>query len=898
MKEGITLTDLFEVDVLQRIQDAFSKMTGFASIITDADGKPVTKGSNFTDFCKLYTRQSTLGCMRCEQCDQKGAKLALESNASISYRCHAGLLDFAAPIMAGDDMIGCFVGGQILTEPPDVTRIMQVAAELDIDLIGYLQAVINVRVMEREQVESASYFLYTLTDILSSIAYHKYEMHQANLEIEKAANLKSDFLANMSHEIRTPMNAVIGMAEMALREDLSDAAREYISQIKSSGKTLLTIINDILDFSKIESGKLDINPVPYEPLSVIYDVTNIINTRINSDDISFILDINPALPQQLLGDPIRIKQIITNISVNAVKFTQKGQVALHVNFSKQSEDSVFLQISVEDTGIGIKKADIGKLFQSFQQLDSKRNRNIEGTGLGLAISKQLLTLMKGDISVESTYQKGSTFSFYIPQKVENWQPSITLKPSEPFEIIAYLDNPFIKEQFSKDMSVFQLKYTLVSSQEELLSIPLVRNTYLFLEPYLFLPRLQQYVQQLPILTAVVMVPFGSLITYHIPNVLTLKQPVSALSLASVFNSEELLQDMMPPEHEYYDFTAPEAQILIVDDNAINLTVAKGLINPLNIQMDTADSGKNALARIEEKSYDIILMDHMMPDLDGIETTHLIRRFHKDYENVPIIALTANAVSDAKEMFLKEGMNDFIAKPIEIRTLVSILKKWLPPEKIMHGPAKAITTASPSIPLEIEGLDTNTALSLLGSETLFWSVLRDYYSSIPKKIALIKEFEKKEDWHCYTIEVHALKSASKQIGALALADMAYVLEQAGNEQNAALIHARTDELLASYYAYHVQIRPHLHIEDSAKKHTKSETLATAHCVLAQSFSQLRTAMDNLDLDAMEAVITELSSYTLSDEQKVLFSKLKNAVNDIDIDMCEQLLDKWENMLKGK
>ena len=302
MNNEITLTDLFEVEMLQRLQDSFSKMTGFAAIITDAEGVPVTKGTNFTDFCSKYTRNSPIGCLRCQQCDKHGAELALKVGSSVTYYCHAGLMDFAAPIMAGDKMVGCFVGGQVLTSPPDITRIMQVAAEIGIDLINYLQSVMSVPVIEKNKLENAAFFLYTLTSALSSIAYHKYIMKEANIEIEKAANMKSDFLANTSHELRTPMNAVIGMAEMALREEMSPTAKNYLNQIKAAGKSLLTIINDILDFSKIESGKMDIVAGDYEPASLIYDVATIISTRIDRDDVEFVLDINPNIPRMLCGD--------------------------------------------------------------------------------------------------------------------------------------------------------------------------------------------------------------------------------------------------------------------------------------------------------------------------------------------------------------------------------------------------------------------------------------------------------------------------------------------------------------------------------------------------------------------------------------------------------------------
>lgn len=897
MNEDIKLTDLFDVDMLQRIQDAFSKMTGFASIITDAQGKPVTKGSNFTDFCRLYTRNSPIGCMKCEQCDKHGAEIALKVGASVTYYCHAGLLDFAAPIMAGDNMIGCFVGGQVLTEPPDITKIMQVAAEIDVELINYLQSVLKVRVVDKQVVENAAFFLYTLTDILSSIAYHKYEMHQANIEIEKVANMKSDFLANMSHEIRTPMNAVIGMAEMALREDLAPAAKEYISQIKSSGKTLLTIINDILDFSKIESGKMDINEVEYEPLSLLNDLSNIINTRIQSDDVTFILNLNPELPKTLYGDNIRIKQIITNICNNAVKFTQKGEVVLKVDFKTIDKKHIDLLISVEDTGIGIKKQDMHKLFQSFQQVDSKRNRNIEGTGLGLAISKQLLTLMNGDINAESEYGKGSTFYFHLPQKVIDASPGIQIKNPSPVSCIGYIDNPYIQAQLLSDMLKLEQNFSNINSISQLKKMPFSEPTYLFVEQHLFQHELQKFVTEHPCIVPVVIIDFNSVVSYPNMNVKIVKKPVSALSIAAILNNEEILQDdQLSSSDDYFDFIAPDANILVVDDNAINLTVAKGLMKPLEMHIDTALSAKEAISMIETQKYDLILMDHMMPDVDGIEATHLIRRFHKDYENTPIIALTANAVNGVRDMFIAEGMNDFIAKPIEVRNLAQKLKQWLPKSVIKTGTKPKPSQSSQQMPkahITISNLDTETAISMLGTEKLFWSVLEDYYHAIPRKVAVIKEYEEEEDWKNYTIEVHALKSASRQVGALELSQKALDMENAGNAQDAVVIHAQTDSMLRQYFKYYYILQPYFPEDISAMQNQQQKAEITKE-QLAESFQHMREAIDDLNMDAMNEVIQNMEQFHFSQDAEKLFQKLSQAADSLDVDACEDIMCQWEKL----
>ena len=792
MQEELHISDLIDVDILQQVQSAFSKLTGIASLITDANGVAVTEGTNFSDFCMKYTRKSALGCLRCEQCDKYGAETALKTGTSAAYYCHAGLLDFAAPIMAGNKMIGCIIGGQVLTEPLNMSRIMETAREINVDPMTYWNAAQNIRLVPKESIETTADFLHTISNVLSNIANHKLMINRANLEVEKAAKMKSEFLANMSHEIRTPMNAVSGMAEMALREDLPPAAREHVNQIKSSGKTLLTIINDILDFSKIESGKLDIISSEYELFSVINDVTNIIMTRIDSKDVELILDIAPAVPSKLHGDLIRIKQLIINIANNAVKFTEHGQVLLKVDFIRKHNHQIDLLVSVTDTGIGIKKEDFGNLFQSFQQLDSKRNRNVEGTGLGLAISKQLLTLMHGNIWAESEYGKGSRFSFIVPQRVENMNPSISVKDLKPFTAFVYVSNPYVKRQLEIDIRRLGGNYHLLTSPKDLLNLEPDDNTFFFIEHCVFTEQMEGYIKGHPEITGILVLDFRSSYSSNIDNLLVIKKPLYSLNIASILNHEDIHMYLSHTSDDDFEFIAPDAEILIVDDNTVNLTVTEGLLEPLQMHIDTALSGKIALDKIAQKHYDLIFMDHMMPELDGVETTHIIRRFHEDYDDVPIIALTANAVSGTRAMFLREGLDDFVPKPIELRFLVSTLKHWLPKEKILRVSQrnKPQNNPEPKAPLKIEGLDVEAALELLGSEKLYWSVLKDYYHLIDKKVQLIDDLEKAEDWRGYTIEVHALKSASRQIGATTLSDMAAALEQAGNAGDAVMIHQQT------------------------------------------------------------------------------------------------------------
>ncbi len=898
MEETLNLTDLIDISILQEMQNSFSKMTGIAAYITDADGNYVTGASCQTDFCSRYTRATTIGLQRCRTCDRNCATHASHQGRAITYHCHTGLRNFAAPIMINSQLIGCFFGGQFLDGPPDDDRIRHIANELGLDQEAYLAAYHNVPFFPRETLKRASLFLHTITNALSSIAYHNYVILQENAKIKRITHLKSDFLANMSHEIRTPMNAIIGMAEMALREELPLTARDYVNQIKSSGKNLLMIINDILDFSKIESGKMEITMGEYEPMSMINDVSNIIMSHIGQKKVELILDISPDIPYELLGDSLRIKQILVNLTNNAVKFTKDGYITMTCEPFAKNEDEIILEVTIQDTGIGIKKQDLEKLFQSFQQLDSKRNRNLEGTGLGLAISQQLLHLMMGTIDVESEYGKGSRFSFKLPQRITRSKPCVSIK-DPPRAAAGLIADDVIHAQLKKDILRLHIDYYPVQNEQELNRLEQLGAEFLFVERPLYTAAVESFVKDHPSITAVLMLDFYDTNSCRaLPNLLTVKKPVYSLNLAMLFNRENIDMHYSNVMDEDYEFIAPEAQILIVDDNSVNLTVATGLLKPLKLQIDTAQSGKEAITKISIKHYDLIFMDHQMPDLNGIVTTHIIRQFHEEYANVPIIAFSATSSTEAEMMFLNEGLNDCVGKPFELRMLISKLKRWLPKDKIQkvsddfdhyREPAAAASEVSVSI----EGLDTNAALKLLGNEELLWAVLRDYYKVIRKKAQRIHELEQKEDWKNYTIEVHALKSASRQIGAMELSALAADMEKASNAGNAQLIHQYTGSMLEQYMHYDHILAPYFMEQDMPPDQAKEWTPQ----ICRLQFQALRHAIEELDMDQMEEVIQEMALYHYQDWQMDLFKQLRNAVEELDVDSCETILAAWERKEDG-
>lgn len=516
LENDLILIDLIDADTLTTIEQAFCEMTEMSAGISDPQGVPITAHCNTSAFCHLV-KSSPAGRTRCERCDKQGAAMALENHAAVFYRCHAGLIDFTAPITIQDQVLGIFIGGQVLVGEPDEDKGRKLALEIGLDPEEYIACLRNIPIVSEEQINDAAEFLYALSNILSSIGCSRYKILKSNLELEQATQSKSDFLANMSHEIRTPMNAIIGMSQMAMREPLSPVAKDYINQIKTAGQTLLTIINDILDFSKIESGAIDIHETKYSPMTLVSNIVNAITTRIGTKDVEFIVDIVPELPDELFGDQIRLNQIILNLTNNAVKFTRHGQIRLNIDYTLSDKDGMILQVAIEDTGSGIRKDDIEKLFDSFQRVDTRTTYRIEGSGLGLAITKQLLTQMHGDIHVESEYGVGSRFSFTLPQQIVKNSPSAVVKHPKTISSAGLIQNRYVACQLQLDIERLGVSYLPVDSEQMLSLLAKYQINYFFVEHVMFSDAVEQFVRMHPTITAVLLINYQTILESDIPN---------------------------------------------------------------------------------------------------------------------------------------------------------------------------------------------------------------------------------------------------------------------------------------------------------------------------------------------------------------------------------------------
>ncbi len=550
------------------------------------------------------------------------------------------------------------------------------------------------------------------------------ELEAAKLLAERSNEAKSEFLANMSHEIRTPINAVLGMNEMIFREglqardELSEDREEikkifsdicnYAGNIDSAGKNLLSIINDILDFSKIEAGKMELVDNDYQLSSVLNDVSNMISFKARSKGLEYDVEVDENLPDVLHGDEVRVRQIITNLLNNAVKYTETGKVVLSVSEEEsktEGEKETSLKISVTDTGIGIRHEDKDRLFRKFERMDIEKNSTIEGTGLGLAITGSLLEMMGGSIKVDSHYGHGSTFTAVIPQKV------VSDEPIGDF-----------REKYEKSISSLKVK------KEQ--------------------------------------------------------------------------------------FHAPDANILVVDDTTMNLTVVKGLLRKTGINIDTALGGEESIRKAHMYKYDIILMDQRMPKMDGITAMHHIKE-DRDGKNTdtPFICLTADAISGARERYISEGFNDYLTKPIDSGDLEDIMIKYLPAGKILQAseenmPATGIPGADK---LQKEEKMSDSAKSINpklidrsigikyceGDEDFYAELLSEYMNESVKKSEAITKCYEEKDWDEYGVYVHSLKSTSRMIGAVGLAEIAARMEAAAKEGNTEAIDSEHAGMMKLY-----------------------------------------------------------------------------------------------------
>ena len=698
--------------------------------------------------------------------------------------------------------------------------------------------------------------------LMESLRIEKIRADEANAS-------KSRFLSTMSHEIRTPMNAIVGMTDIILREELPQNVKQYLNNIKSSGDALLTIINDILDISKIESGKLDIIEDNYEPLSMFQDLSMIFLNRIGDKPVELLYDIDAGIPATLYGDSKRIRQVIINLMNNAIKFTDSGYVRLVVRIEKTDDDNVCLKFEIQDSGQGIKEEDIGKLFSSYQQVDVKRNHAKEGTGLGLSICKQLVELMKGEIGVRSVYGEGSTFFFQIPQSIVDSKPAAyILDENTESSIGVHISSPIVRNQIMELAKTFNVSCTDLDEEPDVAVDIIITDT---------ISSVTDKERQLAGRGERRLYVLNNPMTgNHLPEeVNVINKPLFSLNFCSVVNNDDTVNS--EDAGEDLNFTAPDAHVLVVDDNEMNRKVINGLLAPYKLNMYMAENGKQACQMVQEMHFDIVFMDHMMPVMDGIEATAFIRNLGGDYfKNLPIIALSANATQEAQDIFTNAHMNAFVSKPVRVEELAKCLRSWLPEQLIVKP--------------NIDGIDVEEGLKNCGSRELFVELMGDYCRVIEQNIDKLTQCLETGNVRDYTIEVHALKNTSRMIGALELSQKFYRMEQLGNDENVEQIKEEFPELVKLYKSYEEILSPFCNSQLNGTEQITVENLK-------EKLMDLHKAVDCFDLDAADRILNQLESYEYSEEIKPVIKQLVICVREVDMEKILELTDELISMLGG-
>ena len=604
------------------------------------------------------------------------------------------------------------------------------------------------------------------------------------IKADAANKAKGDFLARMSHEIRTPINAILGMNTMILRtcdekNSKEKKIKDYSFEIDNSGQILLSLINDILDLSKVESGKMEILPVEYDISSLIHDVMNMVSFKATDRNLKLVLNADENLPCRLFGDDIRIRQILVNLLNNAVKYTNEGTVTLDIT-GEPKDDGILLHIAVKDTGVGIKKENMGRLFAEFERIEENMNHGEEGTGLGMSITIKLLQLMDSKLQVDSEYGKGSVFYFDLYQQVVNSAPIGDL-------------NSRISEQ---------------------------KTTYDY----------------------------------------------KAL------------------------FYAPDAQILLVDDNSVNRKVFISLLEDTGVHIDEVSSGLECINMAEKKHYDAIFLDHMMPDLDGIETLQRLKNsdaFAKMNSNTPVVALTANAITGAKEIYLQSGFSAYLSKPIKPSHLENMLYDMIDETKLLAADEKPVQTNEvlQNIYDNIGDLEYEYAMLHMKNENILDTTLLQYMKLQKSELDKLELFYKKifdssldisEALESYRVQIHSMKNSAFMIGAISIGAIAKALEYSARDHQVDTLTVLHPIFVQQWVSLGVDLADYLPNQDNSNKQNLD---ITQLFVLLDS---LEDVMMSFDMDKTDELVNQLNSYVYDEDLKKHIDELCDFINNLDID----------------
>ncbi len=704
---------------------------------------------------------------------------------------------------------------------------------------------------------------------------------------------KGEFLANMSHEIRTPMNAILGMAHLALNTKLDQSQRKYLNRINESAKNLLGIINDILDFSKIEAGKLTVESIDFNIDEVFENLVHVVSFKAQEKGIEFLLDIDPKVPNNLIGDPLRLGQVLINLCGNAIKFTERGEVVVSAAVDSLTRNSVTIQFKVVDTGIGIKKERIPELFNPFSQADGGITRKFGGTGLGLSISQQLVEQMGGKICVESTLDSGSDFSFTATFGLQEAKMRDIYGPVSHLEgkkVLVVDDNDSARSIMLSLLNAMHFQVTSVSNAYEAMdeiekkhfdmwfvdwNMPGMNGLEFFQAAKN--KKLDDDVKRF-LVTA-----YGREASSDRQEKLVdglIIKPVNPSNLLDAimdsFGIEHAVRPTCSSHHK--PPILRNKTLLIVEDNEINQEVALGLLQPTQAKIKITNNGEAALNYLEQNPVDLVLMDMQMPIMDGLTATNLIRS-NKKWQSIPIIAMTANAMKQDIEQCLDSGMNGHIAKPINIDTLYQILEQYLGGAGD-QSETLTNTKHSENKTLTINGINLAQAIDNIGGdEKNYYSILKRFIQLQINEYPSFKDAIEKEHWELAERLAHTLKGSAANLGVFELSKMAAVLESRIKNRDINAIHdldacKEYIHTLKKQYGQWEKVRP----TEPEGKCDEAEAL----------YETLVSLVKNYDVGAVNLIKDAKHCDMWTDEQK---QQLIDAIEAFEFELADHLLTQF-------
>jgi len=740
---------------------------------------------------------------------------------------------------------------------------------------------------------------------------------ERELIANEASKVKSEFLANMSHEIRTPMNAIVGMAFLALKTNLTPRQHDYLTKISQAGQHLLGIINDILDFSKIEAGKLTLETVPFSMDASMDSISNLIGEKAFEKGLELIFNVSPSIPNFLIGDPLRLSQIIINYANNAVKFTEKGEVVISVKLLNNDDNSVFLKFEVSDTGIGLNEEQKALLFQSFQQADTSTTRKFGGTGLGLAISKQLANLMEGDVGVESEQGKGSTFWFTAKLGIDHSKSNRSILRGDFLNkhVLLIDDNQAALDIISELLSQMSINVTTATSGEKGLDY-LLRSLNendpfdVVLVDYQmpngisgieFTKNMQQMpMDKLPeviLITAyaredVINEAKRAKIEYVLPK------PINASilfeTLLRIFNVAGEYCEISPVKIEKItlDLTSLRgARVLLAEDNLLNQQIAFEILQDEGLIVEIANNGQEALNMAKANPYDVILMDMQMPVMDGLESTREIRKLFST-QQLPILAMTANASDADRKLCLAAGMDEHITKPINPEYLFETLLAWVKTNELstkkqnidLNIQAVASNVVVEEIP-NIKGINLTLGLKLAaGKQSLYIKMLKTFASDQRHAIEHLTQALADHDYFTAQRIAHTLKGTSASIGAESLQN------QAGEIENLAKNNVDVVNILEKIKLIQPELNNIINdINQSFENSLKNdENITDVEIELAPDLlNKLAYLIEENDTEA-QSVLEKNSAAFKKHFGADTFQQLLNALEDFDFDLAHETI----------